>query len=508
MLEIERRNFWLGLLIIYVSISLLMTACQVDDTHSEDSSQPKSSLLSGQHPASPEPANLQYTPSIPVPASPPAIEQQSGDLWDEIEPAGQNIQLWHSLSNSQRSTFEKFVDDFNSTNQWGITIQTIPFDSPGAIYYQMLKVLNTPEAPHLIFGYSNQFADFDLYNGLADMSGLLSSLKWGMTSDETSEFIPVSIKRDISPLHPNQRLGFPFTNSMDVLYYNKDWLAELGYSTPPKSPQEFKEIACKAVEEPFSKAEGEKSAGYGLVTNSSGFNSWTFSHNGDIFDYDGVKYDFDNDASIQVMRYLQDLVNRGCAVIINDRYADQEEFGKGNILFTISSSAGYPFYENEVNQRLQFNWDIAAIPHSGQVPVQNVYGISASIPATSSESELSAWLFLKHLSSPVVQAEWVKSTSYYPAITDLGSGITEFQYGGNSASLVIKEMVNGKSEPAVPGYHFVRELVAESMNAIMRGADPAIVLSELTEEANTIMEDQYKIPLSTMETIPIPDDNR
>jgi hypothetical protein len=41
------------------------------------------------------------------------------------------------------------------------------------------------------------------------------------------------------------------------------------------------------------------------------------------------------------------------------------------------------------------------------------------------------------------------------------------------------------------------------MSAIFIGGDADTILSELTDEANTILEDQFILPLSTLESIPV-----
>ena len=64
-----------------------------------------------------------------------------------------------------------------------------------------------------------------------------------------------------------------------------DWLKELGYDAPPTTPDQFKEMACKAVKQPFSKATVEGAKGYELSIDASRWASWTFAFGGDIYDY-------------------------------------------------------------------------------------------------------------------------------------------------------------------------------------------------------------------------------
>ncbi len=46
--------------------------------------------------------------------------------------------------------------------------------------------------------------------------------------------------------------------------------------------------------------------------------------------------------------------------------------------------------------------------------MQNVYGASVSIPKSTPERELAAWLFVKYYTSADVNAEWAKASGYFP----------------------------------------------------------------------------------------------
>ena len=495
------KNSWMRYYFLLVSFSVLCAACQAEYSEPDQTIKPEDPVLTNQmqveldstHELKSTTDQIIVRTADPTPADP----------WAEIDPSGQKILLWHKFSGVHRSAFDKFVADFNERNEWGITVEAQSQDNMGEIFNKMLNVINTPDTPNLVIAYQDQSAVYNLYNGLADLTGLEHSPRWGLMEDEKSDFFKVSLQGDISPLADKKRLGFPFSSSMEVLYYNKDWLAELGYSGPPGTPEEFKEMACKAAEKPFSKAEDEDSMGYGLWINASRFASWTFSHNGDVFDYDNEEYSFDNEASIQAMRYLQDLILRGCAATTTENYDDQALFGEGKLLFTTGTSTGFPFYEGAIDEGEQFEWDMAAIPFTTSSPIQNVHNISFTIPSANQEAELASWLFLKYLASPDVQTEWVKSSNYIPVRKSAASGLLDYFNENPEFILVYALLENGKVEPAVPGYDFLRELVSESMSAIFIGGDAESILSELTDEANTILEDQYTIPLSTLEAIPM-----
>ena len=53
-------------------------------------------------------------------------------------------------------------------------------------------------------------------------------------------------KAQRNPQFNNERLGFPTQRSMEVMYYNSDWLKQLGYNEAPKDWKTWQEGACKA----------------------------------------------------------------------------------------------------------------------------------------------------------------------------------------------------------------------------------------------------------------------
>jgi multiple sugar transport system substrate-binding protein len=78
----------------------------------------------------------------------------------------------------------------------------------------------------------------------------------GLSEEDQADFFPGFFNADVFPTFGNQRLGFPPNRSMEVMYYNMDWLAELfeagaiSFEGAPQTPEQFAEAACAAVENP------------------------------------------------------------------------------------------------------------------------------------------------------------------------------------------------------------------------------------------------------------------
>jgi multiple sugar transport system substrate-binding protein/sn-glycerol 3-phosphate transport system substrate-binding protein len=413
--------------------------------------------------------------------------------WENVDPSGQTVTFWYQHAQEREEALQQIIQEFNETNEWGITVNGEYQGGYGDIFTKMLNVLNTQDAPNLVVAYQNQAATYQLADSLVNLQPLIESERWGLPPEEQSDFFTGFFQADIFPSFENARLGFPPNRSMEVMYYNADWLAEMGFDGPPTTPEEFAEMACAAVENPFGGAVGDApSMGYQLSTDASRFASWTFAFGGDVFDYENDQYNYNSEAAIQAMQFIQDLFNQGCAAEVAEQYGDQTDFGNGNLLFTVGSSSGLPFYDAAVTAGADFEWSVAAIPHITEEPVQNIYGASVSIPNASPEEVLATWLFVKYYTSPEVQARWAEASNYFPVRQSVAEEMSDYFEANPAYGEAFNLLEYGKAEPPVPGYDFVRDEVEIAMAAIANGAEVESTLNELNETANEILAEQME----------------
>ncbi len=433
----------------------------------------------------------------PVVEEPVVEEPAEVDPWADVVPA-KEIVWWHQHTGTEReAAIEKIISDFNATNEYGITVTAEYAGGYGDIFNKMLPILNTPDVPDVVVGYQNQVATYQLADAMFDMNELMDHPVYGLSKEEQEDFFPGFFAQDVLSLFDNQRLGLAPNRSMEVLYYNMDWLKELGYDAPPTTPAEFKEMACAAAATPFSGAtEGAASpTGYQLSIDTSRFASWTFAFGGDIFDYTANQFTLNSDAAVEAWTFIQGLFADGCARLVTEAYGDQTDFGNGTLLFTVGSSSGLPYYGNAVEaDGTPFEWSVAAIPHTTPDPVMNIYGASVSIPKSTPERELAAWEFIKYYTSAPVNALWAKASGYFPVKASIADEVAaEFAGNKEAYATAISLLPYGVFEPPVPGYDFVRDNVIEVvMTSIVDDvtADVKALLDEANINANTILAEQ------------------
>jgi ABC-type glycerol-3-phosphate transport system substrate-binding protein len=123
----------------------------------------------------------------------------------------------------------------------------------------------------------------------------------------------------------------------------------------------------------------------------------------------------------------------------------------------------------------------------------NVYGASVSLPKTTPQRQLAAWLFLKYYTSPPVQVQWSQATNYFPVRRSAAASLQSY-FERNPAYKTAFDLLDySKYEPSVPGYDFVRDLVAKAMAAMLiQGVEVQGALEKLTRESNEILRKQMR----------------
>jgi ABC-type glycerol-3-phosphate transport system substrate-binding protein len=272
-----------------------------------------------------------------------------------------------------------------------------------------------------------------------------------------------------------------------MLFYNITWLKDLGFDgTPPETPEELREMACAAAE-----ANADGTGGLYLDTGASAFAGWTMAFGGNVLSDDGLGYNYNGQASVDAMTFLKGLMDDGCAYQLTEGYPNPA-FAARQFLFTTGSSSGIPYYVGDLNTvaeeqgREPDEFNAAALPHTTADPVQNIYGGDVMIPATTPETQLAAWIFIKYYTSPEVQAEWVKASNYFPTRAGTEAFLGDYMAENPVWASAVELLPYGSYEPQLISYQGVRDAAEQAYSAILQGADIQETLDNLNAEANAL----------------------
>jgi len=422
--------------------------------------------------------------TTPAPTTTPVSQSPFSNL----ELQGVEVLFWHQHSRAREEAMNRIIAGFNDTNPYGITVKGEYAGGYGDIYNKMISGLAGGVVPNLVVGYQNQAGAYMLADGLVDIEPYVVDPEFGLTATEKADFIEGIYNSDYNAQFDNQRLGFPPNRSMEVLYYNADWLEELGFAGPPKTWEEFERMAIAATDASTGKY------GYPISTDASNLFSLAISLGGDGYlNGSGTDYEFNTPEIRNALSMMKRLYDAGAAKKIAEAYGNQTDFGNRISLFSMGSTSGLPYYGSavEASEAGSFAWSVAPMPTNQSRPVMNMYGASVSIPKTSPENQLAAWLFLKYLTSPEPQRAWTVESGYFPVRASVRNSLTDYvsenpQFG-DAFDILLNSQI--KTEPPFASYEEVRRSVSSTFNEILDGADISSALDRLTKEANEINQD-------------------
>jgi multiple sugar transport system substrate-binding protein/sn-glycerol 3-phosphate transport system substrate-binding protein len=336
---------------------------------------------------------------------------------------------------------------------------------------------------------------FRAQNAVVDITPFLKSKKYGLSEADLKDYFQSFLDTDANPQFKGERLGFPTQRSMEVMYYNADWLKRLGYDSPPKDWKTFEEAACKASQE-------RGKYGWAFRHDASNFASQVFARGGRILSADGAAYIFNSQAGQDTLAMIQRLFEKKCAVEIplGDLRGAQNSFGRGDILFVFAPSSNLPTYQDAVSlSGAKFKWDIAMLPNNG-TPAVNLYGASISIYKTTPERELAAWLVIKYLGEKSQTIKWATATGYLPVRQSAKDDVVKFystdpKWGpdlAKSYAQMFDWAQYAMIEAPVAGYDPVRDLIDKDvMSKVITDprADVKKLLDDAVKKSNDVLKE-------------------
>lgn len=427
-----------------------------------------------------------------------AAVQAQGDIsYEGLDPSGQTVVYWHQYSDdsSQAETMAALVEDFNSSNEYGITVETIHQGSYSPIQDLMNTAILSGELPNLVAGYANAVAGWANEGVVVDINLLLNSPEWGISAEEQANlnFDLLNVNQLDFPPFYGMRVAWANQNSLNVFYTNLDIVEALGFERRvPETLAEFEEIACAA-------GASDMYQGYPLDTGTSHFESFVAAHGGAIYDGEMDSYIFDSDEVVATMELFTRMLENNCAYLFAERYQNTGDFAIGITPFAAGSSAGIPFITwDAATAEMTDAWVVTAFPGAEGVGATiQLFVPSQAILTATPEAELATWLFVKYLAGVDAQLAWSGATGYFSIRNDIE--VTEADFTEprmpyarfiEVSGILSDESVSVYSSPGLPSYSAVRGIVPNVIAEVVNGdAAAADALAELNAEAAELHEE-------------------
>ena len=409
---------------------------------------------------------------------------------ENANPEGQTVEFWVQYSDERLDAMMARAERFEK--ETGIKVNITYKGHYGKVQSAMMTTAGTSDQADVARGYGNAAADMYQIGAAMDQTILAESKKWGVTQSDIDDWGANWTVGFSAYFDGNPKLLHEVGKSLEVVYYNKDWLNELGLSEP-QTPAEFAEAACAATNSTFSGRVGDTaSLGYEIDTDASNFAAWVFALGGDVFDYDSGQYILNSSEAVAAMEFIQGMANKGCAQVTRDKYADQQYLGLGSNLFALSSTSGITYFQKAIEEGYNGQWEISKVPHTTKNPVMNLYGGGLIMGNTGNVDKMvAAYQWMKYISNTENSAVWSTESGYgfvrtssadHPLIQAKRNELPQYD---RSLGLI----QYGKGEPSVPAYYSVRGEIEKAYAAIINGDDIMSTLNALNDEANAILAD-------------------
>jgi len=263
--------------------------------------------------------------------------------------------------------------------------------------------------------------------------------------------------------------AYPLAGYANVLNYRKDVLAEAGIE-PPKTQQELLEAAQKLTD-PEKEFYGIALLGAKGSAVAQDYMAWVQQHGGTILDENG-KPALNTPENVKILEFFGSLFEYAPPGA-TDYWWDQREtaFRNGSVAMMEGWSIARAGYENPEISTIVGKVDVAAAPVSeGMEPKYGFggWGIGINADSTPQEQE-AAWEFIKWLSSPEIQKEWIRNDGAPIRRSTLTDPELVKEYPWFPLMLESFEKGDGDYRPRIPEYSIIQDALGTAVNGYLVG---------------------------------------
>ncbi len=379
------------------------------------------------------------------------------------------IEFWHALTGDYAIVLDQLVAEYNEAHEGEVHVNSIYKGNYQDIQKALLAGMaagETPDVSHLSVSFSATMAAKGVLAPITDFD---------ISQEELDAIFPgfmdaVSID--------GVMYAMPFNMSVPVLYYNADMLAEAGIEAPT-TWDEFA-AAAKAV---------TTDDHFGYTINPG--NVWVFEakvlqNDGALFNEDYTEVLFNNEAGVEALQFMVDLVEAGAAKC-QGWEEGRTEFFNGNVAFLEDSNGSLSGILNNCD----FKVGVIHLPW-GKKSVTTIGGGTMGI--FNNDKKEYSWDFLKFMTSPESVSRIAADTGYMPnsslamEVDPLKTMIETDEY----TSLLLESLPYTVTRPMIDGYSEIESLLKSAVeSACLLQQSAADALNDAAEGAAEVLANQY-----------------
>jgi multiple sugar transport system substrate-binding protein len=378
---------------------------------------------------------------------------------------------------------KNLIDDFNRQNRGEIQVKWREMPALSADYLEQLQaeLQSGQSSVDLIGGDVIWPAQFAANGWILDLSDRFTG---GMQQDYLEG--PLG-----SVQYEGKIWGVPWFTDAGMFYLRKDLLEESGFSEPPKTWDEMKEMAEKVRRDAGTR--------YGFVFQGSQDEGGVvdalehvWNAGGDVLD--GQKVVIDSPEAAQGLTLRRSMIVDGVAPKATGDYTTQESqaiFTNGDVVFMRNWPFVYGLLSDPETSRVKPDQvDIAPLPVADESDqsFSGLGGWNFMVNATSEGKLEEIWTFIEYMSAPEQQRTFALESARLPTLRRLYED-EEVLNKLPVAELGREALENARPRPVSPYYSDMSLAMAEQFNAALKGEVPVEqALENLQGELQNIVD--------------------
>lgn len=378
---------------------------------------------------------------------------------------------------------QKLIDGFNRRNRGDIQVKWREMPALSADYLEQLQaeLQSGRSSVDLIGGDVIWPAQFAANGWILDLSDRFTS---GMRQDYLEG--PLG-----SVQYEGKVWGVPWFTDAGMFYYRKDLLEKSGFSEPPKTWDEMKDMAGKVRQDAGIR--------YGFVFQGSQDEGGVvdalehiWNAGGDVLDGDRVV--IDSPEAAQGLALRRSMITDGVAPKATGDYTTQESqatFTNGDAVFMRNWPFVYGLLSDPETSRVRPDQvDISPLPVADEADksFSGLGGWNFMVSSTSEEKLEEIWTFIEYMSEPEQQRTFALESARLPTLKSLYED-EEVLEKLPVAELGREALENARPRPVSPYYSDMSLAMAEQFNASLKGEVPVKqALENLQSELQDIVD--------------------
>jgi len=400
---------------------------------------------------------------------------------------GITVQVWHPWFGVEANLFNSMVSEFNQQNQWGIQVAAVGQSNYTSLYDSVTAALPTARRPNLVIALPEQARAWDADGYVVDLTPYLEDSQFGWSEVQASDFAPVFWNQDGDGA---RQLAVPAQRSARFMLWNKTWANELGFVSPPASPEDFREQACRAHQSMLTDASTDNDAfgGWLIDTNSMTALSWLLAFDGGVLEGNGYRFLTPN--NIASFTFIKELQEADCAWLPTADADLFQAFAARKALFVTADLGDFSNISRVfVEQSNADEWVALAFPGQTKSALP-VYGSSFVILKADDAEQLASWLFVTWMIQTQNDAHWVKTMGFFPLRASTLNLLTDYQATHPQWAQAVDLISDGQVQPQLASWRKVRVMLGDGFNYMFRMNIPsgqiAAVLAQMESTSRDI----------------------